>query len=860
MVPSDNPSSEQNGHNGGNRPPGSESNGQGNGEHNGNGNGYSNGQSSSAPLPRVQPMQVQRDQQVLDLTRQRMAESEERSRLSFLDYLSLIWRGKWVILACLLIAGVGSAFYTYSLPFVYESSLQITVNEHDESIEPLLGGSSGWQTPGRVLQKEMQVFTSRPILEKSAQAILARRFLDVTRKDSVIPMVQTAEVELSKRKYLTTPDEKYRFLFDRVSRAIKKAIVVKTAKDADIIQVTMQTGDPYEAALILNTYAQVYQLDNQLQNRSKAKSVKEFVEEKLRTTGDSLGRQEVELKDYQVEHKILGPEIQTGDLLSSKTKLDQDANAAQIQISTISRRLDEYKHQLAAVDTTFSQEVASATAQYIPQMLSQIAGLEVERQLIIATNPPRASEVWYQGMLKSYDIRIAELKKRLDVEVLKVKNSRLGAIQSSESSGPTGALNSLRQKVFEDGINLQALKAQLAAIDQARGEIDQRLANIPEQNLGIERIKREKEGLEKIYLQLNDEYNKKVLEEQSVFSNVRVIDPAQPDRKPISPNRIANIVVGSVVGFAIGIGIVLLIAFTDTTVHSPDDLQKNGFTVLTAIPLIPEELLIQTGEDGEEARKLSPHMISHIAARSPIAESYRSLRTAVSYASIERKIRVILVTSSVPQEGKSTTSSNLSIVLAQSGARTLLVDCDLRRPILHSIFGLHKEPGLVNCLVGTSSIDEAVVASGIPDLWLLRSGSIPPNPSELLGSHRMVELLEELKERFDTIILDSPPVGAVTDGVILSTIVDATIVVVRAHQTKLEFLQRTHEELERVFVPPLGVVLNDFNAAQSYGYGGYKYYHYYKYYSYYGQGEDKHGRKRRSSKESKEETEDVTTS
>ncbi len=848
MMPPESMPNDPNGyHDGSGLSPYGHANGNGNGNGSANGDAYTNG-------TRVQPMQVQREQQVFELNRQRMAESEERSRLSFLDYLALIWRGKWVILACLLIAGVGSAFYTYSLPFVYESSLQITVNERDESIEPILGGGGGWQSPGRQLQKELQVFTSRPIVEKTARTMIARRFLDTTSRDSVIPMIASAELEMKKKKRNLSPESRYSFVMDRLFRAIKKSVVVKTAKDADIIQVTAQTGDPNEAALLLNIYAGVYETDNRLQNRSKAKSVKEFVEEKLRSTGDSLGRQEVELKNFQQTHRIIGPELQTGDLVSSKSKLDQDANQAQIQISTVSRRLNEYRAQLSGIDSTFSMEVASSSSKVIEGMQAQIANLSVQRQMVITSNPPRASEVWYQNMLKSLESQIADLKAKLDVEVSKAKNSRLGAVQATGGSDPTGALNTLRQKIFEEEINLQALRAQLAAINQARSEIEQRLASIPEQSLGMERIKREKEGLEKIYLQLNDEYNKKVLEEQSVFSNVRIIDPAQPDRKPISPNRIANIITGSVVGFAIGVGIVLLIAFTDTTVHSPDDLQKNGFTVLTAIPLIPEDLLLQPEAEGEEAKKLSPHMISHIAARSPIAESYRSLRTAVSFASIEKKIRLILVTSSVPQEGKSTTSSNLSIVMAQSGNRTLLVDCDLRRPILHSIFGLHKEPGLVNCLVENSTLDESIVPSGIPNLWLLRSGSIPPNPSELLGSHRMIQLLEDLKDRFDTIILDSPPVGAVTDAVILSTVVDATIVVVRAHQTKLEFLQRTHEDLERVFVPPLGVVLNDFNASQSYGYGGYKYYHYYKYYSYYGQGEDKYGRKRRSSKK---ETEDV---
>jgi tyrosine-protein kinase Etk/Wzc len=227
-----------------------------------------------------------------------------------------------------------------------------------------------------------------------------------------------------------------------------------------------------------------------------------------------------------------------------------------------------------------------------------------------------------------------------------------------------------------------------------------------------------------------------------------------------------------------------------------------------------------------------------------VAEAYRSLRTGVQFASMEDQSRVILFTSSTPQEGKSTTSVNTAVVFAQNGSKTLLIDCDLRRPILHSVFGLSKEPGLVNCLVGSISTDEAIYSTGIPNLDVLTSGSIPPNPSELLGSRRMRDVLEELRERYDTIIIDSPPTAAVTDAVILATLADMTIVVVRAHKTKLEFLQKTRDALERVFVTPLGVVLNDFDVSQSYG-STYKYYRYYKYYGYYGQSKETGNRRMR---------------
>jgi tyrosine-protein kinase Etk/Wzc len=376
----------------------------------------------------------------------------------------------------------------------------------------------------------------------------------------------------------------------------------------------------------------------------------------------------------------------------------------------------------------------------------------------------------------------------------------------------------------------------------------------------MNQINREREALTNIYRTLSQDYNEKTIEIESLFSNARIIEPALPNFGPISPNRSGNITTGSIMGLAVGIGIVLLIAYTDSTVHSPDELEKNGFTVLSAIPLITENALSvanrQVAAFAETfPAKPAPHLITQIDMKSPIAESYRSLRTAVQFSAIEAQVRSILVTSSIPQEGKSTTSTNLAIVIAQSGARTLLVDCDLRRPVLHSVFGISKDPGLVNALVGTVPLEEAIHQTGIPNLDLLPSGSIPPNPSELLGSRRMRVVLEELKERYDTVILDSPPVGTVTDSVVLSTLVDSTIVIVRAHKTKMEFLEKTREALERITTNLIGVVLNDFDVAQSYG-STYRYYRYYKYYGYYSQNEDgpmssqPSEKKKRSSKKS----------
>ncbi len=823
----------------------------GNGRGNGNGDhSHDNGYESRSLARRSQPYAPIRRQAYgteLGHLPIGLMDQQEKRRFSFGDYLGLIWRGKWIILACIALVGLLAAYRTFSQPYVYQSSLQIIINERDASMSPLFAGSERffWQPPERILKKELQILTSQPIIQQTAEALIARRYIDTLTRDSVIPVVAAAE---KATRLKATPVDSEAVLH-AVASSVRKLTTFKPSKDADIIQIITSAGDPDEAAVITNIYAQVYEQDNQQQNRSKAKAVKDFLAAKLETTRDSLGKQEILLKNYREGEGIVGLDDQARELLSSGSKLDADASETQIEMQAIARKLQESKRQLRDRDATLSQEVASTMPEYITAMTQQIAQLEVQRQVIIANNPRRASEVWYNQQLKALDDRIGSLRNKLETEVEKYKNSNLGAMSNTNDEGKTGtaALGFLRRQIFDDEILLQTLQARLGAIGAKKGEIAAKLTNVPSQELVMQRLERDRFALEKIYMQIIEEYNRKVLEEQSVFSNVRVLEAAQSNDAPISPDRLADIITGTIAGLGIGIGIVLLLAFIDTTIHSPEDLEKNGFVMLTAIPAIREEQISMVREDITLTGKISSHLITQADPKSPVAEAYRSLRTGIQFASLEEHSRVLLVTSSTPQEGKSTTSTNTAIVFAQSGSKTLLIDCDLRRPIIHSVFGLSKEPGLVNCLIGSVRPDEAIYSTLIPNLDVLPSGSIPPNPSELLGSRRMRDLLDELRERYDTIVIDSPPTAAVTDAIILSTLADLTIVVVRAHKTKLEFLQKTREELERVFVSPLGIVLNDFDVTQSYG-SAYKYYRYYKYYGYYGPSQEGSKRKQRRAK------------
>lgn len=220
------------------------------------------------------------------------------------------------------------------------------------------------------------------------------------------------------------------------------------------------------------------------------------------------------------------------------------------------------------------------------------------------------------------------------------------------------------------------------------------------------------------------------------------------------------------------------------------------------------------------------YLISMKKPMDPISEAYRTLRTNIKFSSVDKQIKSLVVTSSGPDEGKSTTACNLAVVMAQAGNKTILIDCDQRRPSLHKIFTLSNECGLSNILADEVEFKDAVYKTQIDNLEILPSGTRPPNPAELLSSEKMKGFLEEMKEEYDSIIIDTPPILAVTDAQLLSTYVDGCILVVASGQTERNAAIKAKELLDKVGAKILGVVLNKVDANNK-GYYGSNYYNYY---------------------------------
>jgi capsular exopolysaccharide synthesis family protein len=290
--------------------------------------------------------------------------------------------------------------------------------------------------------------------------------------------------------------------------------------------------------------------------------------------------------------------------------------------------------------------------------------------------------------------------------------------------------------------------------------------------------------------------------------NFVVLSPAVLPNKPVSPNKTLNVSIAFIAGLLLALGVAFLIDYLDQSIKSEEELtERLGLISLGHIAFVPAG----KGKRGE---------LVALDAQSQASEAYKALRTSILFSGIEHPIKEIVVTSAESGEGKSRTAANLAVVLAQAGHRTLLIDADFRRPSQHRIFARVRNLGLSNLILGDATEDEVIsVVDSLPNLWLLTSGPTPPNPSELLGSGRMRELMSRLSGAFVYVVVDTPPVNAVTDSSILAAYANGTILVVEQGRTTFPAVGRAKQMLDRVGAHTLGAVMNKVRAsAGSYAY------------------------------------------
>ncbi|HEY0385348.1 MAG TPA: polysaccharide biosynthesis tyrosine autokinase, partial [Pyrinomonadaceae bacterium] len=577
-------------------------------------------------------------------------------------------------------------------------------------------------------------------------------------------------------------------------------------KETRLIDIHYQHSDPQVAAKIVNAVANVFVRSNLEKKNEANASTGEFLSKRVADLQSQIREGEEHLVTYAKSKEMLS--------------LDQNQNTVVERLAGLNRELLEAEKDRTDAEAAYlsskrpgaSEAKAEDSAKIIDEYEAKLAELRAKREQLLVDN----TEEWFE--VKEVEQQIAILEKQL-------KDTRSSATKVIKTN--------LESKFLEAKAREDALRS---AYNKQRGEtMAQNEAAITYRIIQQE-VETNKELLNGL-LQLSKQ-NDVVL--AGTPNNIHVVDYAIAPDEPVGPSRLRAVVLALVLSLGLSMAFAIFLEYLNDTVRSTEDVEKMlRLPTLAVIPAIgdlkgPARRLLPGKGGAKNAAnwRNSNELLLDADARSPLAEAYRHLRTSVLLSTAGRPPKTLLITSSVPSEGKTTTAVNTAISLAQTGAKVLVIDADMRRPRLHALFDTEKRLGLSTIL--SSEMSEAEVFSMIEQheqsgLYLLTAGPIPPNPAELIGSEQMRRLIASLEPTFNHIVIDSPPIASFTDGVLISSIVDGVLLVVHGGKSTRDVVRRSQQLLHDVGAKIFGVVLNNVHLRP------HDYYYYQSYYqqSYY---------------------------
>ncbi len=716
---------------------------------------------------------------------------------SLKDYINLIRYNLTPVVLIIATSLIVAILYAVNARDVYRAETILKVSKPQGNIleSPLIPGFNEYGSD-RFIANEIEIIKSYNTRERVAAALIDSVKRIKKEKDFFMILDQKKK---SPSNVLPVPE---------LAALLISNSEVNQKRGLDIIEITAESPSPFEAALIANCYANEYMNLNLDINRNQLTFVKNFLYDQRNEKLIQLKEAEEVLRSFQEKGGIVSLDAQATSLIEQLSEFEAQKNGIQIDLMASDKVLEQLKKELSLQDPRLADYLKSVSSEsYLKTLQEQLAKLEVNRDLALSSKTPGVN---IDPVIKDYDRKIKDLKDKLEQQIDVI---RAGIFASSPEE-----VKDLTQKIITEEIKNQSLSISLKELETIVDKYEQRFNKLPKTSIELAGYQRNREALEKLYTLVEEKYQEALINEQSQPGNVLVIDNARKPDFPSKPNRFLIIIIGLVIGTAIAFGYVFIKNYFDTTIKSPEDLEKRNINVLSWIPHIEG---IQTNGKND---------FEFIVARKPDSvpsEAFKALRTRVQFSRIDNdSIKTILVTSAAQQEGKTTVAVNLAGSFAQANRKTLIIDCDLRKPRLHNVFNAERIPGLIDYLFKQAKFDDIIHEGGIDNFYFIPAGTIPPNPSEMLESRQMREFLMEMKKSFDLVVLDSAPIIAVTDSEILCRLADATILVVSADTTESQLMEKSVELIKSGSSSFIGTVLNNFNYRSNYG-SYYKYYYYY---------------------------------
>src|SRR6266566_1839718 len=701
------------------------------------------------------------------------------------DYLLILRKHQWLILSFMLAVVTIVAIATFRMQPVYVATARIEIGRENSNILPF----QGTDAYDLMTDSENYIETQSKILTSETLALQTIRNSGLSARPEYSspngPSEAMASGSLANQK---RPPELGEFL---------GSLSVKRVPNSRLMDVSFESTDSQLAARIVNAH------------------IASYIEQNFRSKYEATTQASTWLADQLSELKIKVQKSEDARISYERQNqiwtLDDKQNITTQRLSDINKQLTDAQSERMKKESLY-EFAKSGNLDAVPQVQSDAGLAELLRKRNdlssqhsdalsqYGPNFPRVQRL--QAQLKDLDANIEKEKKKI-VDVL--------------------------ESDYREARQRESMLSQ--ALDQQKAAANQMAEKLVEYNI----LKREAEAIKALYEGLMTKLKETAISLGLRSSNIRIVDPAMIPSTPSRPAKARNITLAFLVGLVGGIGLALMREYLDNTVKSPDDVET--LARLPSLAVVPQfassngsskrqGLLQGFAANGQDKRI---ELVAQHLPKSQISEAFRALRTSILLSQADHPPQVILVTSALPREGKTTAAANLAVTLAQLGDSTVLVDADLRKPGIGRLLNLAggKYAGLSSYLAGVSSLDlVSVPHPAIPNLVAIPTGPLPPNPADLLSSHKLVEAIAELRTKYKFIIIDSPPILAATDAVILSVQTDGVLLVVRSGTTPKEAYTRTRDLLSSVKCRILGVVLNAVDSSAPDYYYSYRYYPY----------------------------------
>ncbi len=758
--------------------------------------------------------------------------------LSFKDIIQKIIIARWWIFNTSLILALFIAYISFSTPPVYQSISSVMI-ETSSRAQKIFNYNVNDDFK---ISDEIAVIKSRIIAEDVVKELWnsnKRNRLYLFGTKVFMPRGQRLRRPIKKLFTLGkwTPEQNKPPQYgggyspeiaQRFYKNVINSLKVYYTRGTNIINIAVSSPHPYEASLIANTVAEVYKKRDKEWSANEYISLKSFLSNRLSDKEDEIDEIEKKIEQYKKENKIYDIEGNVAHLVNNLTNLETEYNSNTLEINLIESQKKYLTNQLSGLEKGLVSQMLSSINAQLFALRTEVN--EKEAELV------RNSTIYGKDHEAVLNVKqnLNTLKEQLKEKTNEMIASGLSIVDPLE----------YRQEIISQLLNYETQLHQFNAkanqikllIEKYQNEIQ----DLPEKQSMLGNLDRERVVLENTYAFIRQRMEETRVSVASEPGKVRIIDRAEISSRPISPNITKNIIMAIIIGAMMGFSISILLEYFDNTLKSVEFIENKKIPILAIIPSIDSGVAGSKQNSYNKFTKkiknqfkigsnIQRRLVAHEDPRSPISESYRALRTSLMYTSQNNNSGVIMVSSPGPGEGKTTTIINLAITYANLGKKTLLIDGDLRKPVLHKVFKINNQLGLTQFLSGLEKKWKNIInPTDIDNLNIIYSGAIPPNPSELLGSDEMFSLVEKLKNEYDIILFDAPPIMAVTDAIVLSRLIDKFILVVRFGITDKNSINHTLVSLGNVNTELTGIVLNDLNKKNSY------YSHnYYKYHEYY---------------------------